>query len=539
MESLTVQKAIANRQSTIAHGVIDNRQSTIDQGPIGNLHVVPDPIGNRQPTIDLRQPAAVNCHSVARFVLVAALVVAPWTFGAVDPTGWVSLGIVASVVLMLWAIGSVQQGVLTLVWSPLYLPLAAFFILGVIQYAARLALDRAETRSALVLLAADLVFFFVATQLFATAGADTWRRFGLTVLVLAASLGLFAILQFADGEQKMFGVFDIGGTSFFGPYVNPNHFAGLMEMLVPVAVLYIAARRGAPSLAALAWLVTAAAIAVASLLLSGSRGGLLALAAETTIALALAVHSRRSLFRRSLGAVAAATVLAAALLFAWVDPGWVSKRLALVANVGGPAWTELADFRKSMALDSLRMWRAHPLLGVGLGNFETAYPGYQSFPSEMWMDYAHDDYVEALAETGLVGAVLMLAALAIFLRLAFVSGARGQGLGVREGIGNRGQGTGASEDGNRVSGVGSSKSRSRGFSLIPNPQPLVPSGVPWIKFGAALGCCGMLVHSFLDFNLHIPANAAWFAVLAGIASLPGPGGDNEANQSNAPGEYSR
>jgi len=40
----------------------------------------------------------------------------------------------------------------------------------------------------------------------------------------------------------------------------------------------------------------------------------------------------------------------------------------------------------------------------------------------------------------------------------------------------------------------------------------------WIRLGAAIGCCGLLVHSFFDFNLHIPANAAWFAVLAGLAT---------------------
>jgi hypothetical protein len=39
----------------------------------------------------------------------------------------------------------------------------------------------------------------------------------------------------------------------------------------------------------------------------------------------------------------------------------------------------------------------------------------------------------------------------------------------------------------------------------------------WIRLGAELGCCGLLVHSFFDSNLHIPANAAWFAVLAGLA----------------------
>jgi hypothetical protein len=41
----------------------------------------------------------------------------------------------------------------------------------------------------------------------------------------------------------------------------------------------------------------------------------------------------------------------------------------------------------------------------------------------------------------------------------------------------------------------------------------------WIQLGAAIGCCGVLVHSLVDFNLHIPANAAWFAVLAAVATI--------------------
>jgi len=121
------------------------------------------------------------------------------------------------------------------------------------------------------------------------------------------------------------------------------------------------------------------------------------------------------------------------------------------------------------------MLRDHPVLGVGLGGFETAYPRYQSFPSDLWIDHAHNDYAEAVAETGLVGAVLIFSALALFFWLAF-----------------------------------------RDWS-----QRLRPGG-SWIRLGAALGCSGMLVHSLVDFNLHIPANAAWFAVLAGIATAEKP-----------------
>jgi hypothetical protein len=42
----------------------------------------------------------------------------------------------------------------------------------------------------------------------------------------------------------------------------------------------------------------------------------------------------------------------------------------------------------------------------------------------------------------------------------------------------------------------------------------------WLHLGAAIGVCGLLVHSFSDFNLHIPANAAWFAACCALAVFP-------------------
>jgi O-antigen ligase len=400
--------------------------------------------------------------SVARSLLVAGLIGAPLALGAVVTWAWVALGLLAGLGLVLWAVGSVQQGALKLVWSPLYVPLAMFFLLGLAQYGARLTLDTSETRQALVLLAADITFFFLAVQLFAEAGSDTWRTFGLTVLLFAGSLGLFAILQFASEASQIYGRFYATGSPF-GPYANPNHYAGLMEMLIPVAVLYIAERHRRHSVAALALLVLATAVAVASLLLTGSRGGLISLLAETMIGSTLFRWGVRSTKARSLMLAAATTILATLVLFFWVDPGRIASHLALVVTVD--------ESRKTLALDSLRMLRDHPVLGVGLGSFETAYPHYQSFPSDLWIEHAHNDYAEAVAETGLAGAALILSTLALFFRLAF------------------------RDWGRRLS-----------------------SGDNWIAMGAAVGCCGLLVHSFFDYNLHIPANAAWFAVLAGVAT---------------------
>jgi O-antigen ligase len=408
--------------------------------------------------------------SIARVLLLASLMGAPWAFGGVITWAWIALGLVASTALFLWAAGNVQQGTLKLIWSPLYVPLLMFFLYGFLQYRFKLTLDASETREALVLLAADVIFFFLSIQLFSTASRAAWRWFGLAVLVFAGSLGLFTILQLASGGHEIYGSVETPGNLHFGPYVNPNHYAGLMEMLIPVALLYIAERNRKYSLGIFTLLVLAATLGVASLLLSGSKGGWLALSVETVIVAAMIRRYARSGKAGNIAIAAAATILIAVLLFSWVDSGWVSKRLGWTANGAENAWAEWSDFRKTLVLDTLRMWRAHPVLGVGLGTFEIAYPGYQSFPSELWIENAHNDYVEAAAETGLVGAVLILSALALFLPLAFRD----------------------------------------------LPRRLGSEGA-WIRLGAAIGCCGLLVHSFFDFNLHLPANAVWFAVLAGMA----------------------
>jgi len=421
------------------------------------------------PVRPLPSSSPLSLH-LARLLLTAALLGAPLAFGAVLPQAWMTLGLVAGLGLFLWALGSISQGAVRVFWSPLYVPLALFFLLGFTQYAARLTPDRSQTRQALVLLVTDLTFFFLAAQLVSGARSAALRPFGLLVLVFAAGLGLFAILQSASGTDRIYGLVETPGGMLFGPYVNRDHFAGLMEMLLPVAVFYLAGRQERFSLERSVWRVSALALALASLLLAASRGGLLALAAELFIAV---VILRRATPRPGEGrrlATAAALALAAGLVvFAYVDPGWAARKLGSVAYVDR-TWKDWTGIRKSMLHDALRMWRDHPLLGVGLGDFETAYPPYQSFPTDMWIDHAHNDYVEAGAETGLAGMLLVLIAIALFIRLAF-----------------------------------------RDWK---NPFRSHPG---WIRLGAAIACCGMLVHSFVDFNLHIPANAAWFAVLAGIA----------------------
>ena len=305
-------------------------------------------------------------------------------------------------------------------------------------------------------------------QLLATGSPRILRAFGLAVVVYAFSLALFAILQFFSSKGLIFWTVAAPGAGIFGPYVNRNHYAGLMEMLIPLAAGYVLSRPRDHPLRSL--LGFALLVPIASLLLSGSRGGFISLLAEVLILGAIFLWRAPVPGRRRLAAVGGLGMTAAALLFFWMDPGEISRRLETVASITSSPDVTMGG-RLVAARDSLRVFRDHPFLGTGLGSFELAFPPYESVPTDQVWQHAHNDYAEALAETGLAGGLLVVVALVMFFGLAF----RNLAQRLRDDAG-------------------------------------------WIQLGAAVGCCGLLVHSFVDFNFHVPANAAWFAVCVAIAT---------------------
>ena len=408
-------------------------------------------------------------HSAARVLLLATLFAAPLTFGAVLPWAWASLGVLATLLLFLWAIGCVQKGTARIVWSPLYLPAGLFLLLGVIQYFGHFTVDRVATREALLKLVTDLIFFFLAGQLWANSTETGLVAFGFAVTIYTFLLSISAILQFFSGTEfnylNYWSTHSIYGA--FGPYVNRDHYAGLMVLLIPLVAAGALSRRAEQSKRGLYGL--AIILPIASVLLTGSRGGFVALLAEMAILAAVFVRSGPVSGRRSLVTLGALAVTAAAVVFFWIDPGGISKRLEKLVNLS-IIHEESYTLRAAVALDSRHILPDHPWTGTGLGSFGTAYPRFQTIPSDLIWGHAHDDLVEALVESGVVGGLLIVWALAMFVRFAFVD--------LRRKLHHQ---------------------------------------AGWIRFGAAVGCSGLLVHSLCDFNLRIPATAAWFAVCVGIS----------------------
>jgi len=284
----------------------------------------------------------------------------------------------------------------------------------------------------------------------------------LTILVAFGFLvALFALVQDLTSNGKIYWFWPAVSGRIFGPYANHSHYAGLMEMLAPIPLamaLTDRARRHQEML----WVV-AGILMGGTIFVCGSRGGMIAFAVEMAFLGGLLIARRSPRTALSLCAIC---LVIGAFVF-WIDDGRILKRLDSLRD---PLTNVAVASRLTIARDSLRMVRDRPIAGWGLGLFPIIYPQYRSFSTDRLVNQTHNDYLQALVETGILGFACVL----WFIGNLYHSGIRNL----------------------------------RAHSSIAATPVL----------GPLVGCTGILVHSLSDFNLHIPGNAALFFVLCGIVS---------------------
>ena len=184
------------------------------------------------------------------------------------------------------------------------------------------------------------------------------------------------------------------------PGINPNQLGGYLAVAAILAAT-LAGNRRLPAARRALW-AGAAAVCLPLQLLTGSRGALLGLAA---VLLAAPFLVRRS-SRAAVGALVALAIVLGAASFATVVPDAVVQRITTVQN-GGSGRTDIWRM-------GLRMVQAHPINGVGAGNFSISTVDYLLRPGATQRaiyivdepKVAHNIYLEVLAELGAVGFVL-------------------------------------------------------------------------------------------------------------------------------------
>jgi O-antigen ligase len=402
------------------------------------------------------KPIRIGICALATFAVLA--------HGAVEPWSEAVLEVGAAALLLLW-VGRVSLGgEFNVVWNPLLWPLLGLWAVAALQLAAGITVYPFVTRIELLKYTALLALFFLCTQSFRT--LEHWHGFVWFVLILGFAVSVFAILQHFTFNGKLYWVRELrfGGIPF-GPYVNRNHFAGLVELLIPpgFAILILRAeQRDQLPLVALFTLFP-----IGALFLSASRGGIISFLAEIGLLAILIIFRRRA--GRELVAAGLVVILAIALV-SWLGIGRALERFASYKTL------EVTQGRRiEMLHGTWRIFLDHPIAGTGFGTLQAVYPRYETMYDGLVVNHSHNDYAELLSDTGVVGGLCGFAFLAL---LAWI--------GWRNLIGER--------------------------------------EVMRLAFhaGALVACFGLLVHATVDFNFHIPSNALVFLLQAALATSPAP-----------------
>jgi len=394
------------------------------------------------------------------------LMFGPLAFGAVEPWSILILESGAVLLGLAWVARKSMSGEMDIHPNPLFPPMLTFAGLILLQLILGLSASRHET-----IVQAGLYFAYGMLSFLV---AQSWRR-SAQVRTLAGILALygiavaaFALLQGVAPNGKIYWLrVPHSGGRIYGPYVNHNHYAGLMEMLIPVALVIALSRQAADRVRIAAGV--AAAIMVGTVFLSGSRGGMLSVFAELAVLAFILLRQKKRSVRIAIAAGAFLIVVLSLLV--WLGGKELTQT---VGSISTEAREEISGgVRLSIAKDGIRMFTHRPVLGWGFGTFPVVYPQFRSFYTNFFVNAAHNDYVQLLAEVGILGFATMLWFLVIVFRHAL--------------------------------------RKIRNWTTETSGAATV---------ACVLGIIGILLHSFVDFNLQIPANAAIFYVFCSIAAAP-------------------
>ena len=341
-----------------------------------------------------------------------------------------------------------------------------------------LSIDPSATVVALCLYGSFAVFLLGLTRIFAI---DHLRRTAEALTIAGVLVALAGIVQKPLYAGRVLGLWPPeAGATPFGPFVNRNHFAGWMLMALPLTMALLCAglqqgMRGlkpglryrilwlsSPEANRLILIGAAAVLMAMSLIFTMSRSGISALAFSFVLTAWLASRgfpgrSRRSAMLVTLGVVAATTV------------GWVGVD-AIVERFSQTSWSEFGN-RRGAWTDAVGVWSAFRLTGTGLNTYPVAARFYQRHDLDRFFGEAHNDYLQVLAEGGLLVAVPAALCLLLFIREVY--------------------GRGRAE------------------------QPSTTSW--WLRRGAVTGLVAIALQESVEFSLQMPGNAVLFALLCAVA----------------------
>lgn len=301
------------------------------------------------------------------------------------------------------------------------------------------------------------------------------------IIFVGVSSAMFGIVRLAMQRHDGFLLASLTLNGGFAQFINKNHFAFAAEPAIGLLAAIILLQKGEGQRKLL--YLSALILLWAALVLSRSRGGLLAVSIEMIVAALFFIYAKRpSKSRAGLPrpvrsiSIAIVTIILILIIVGgttvWLGGDQLSSGVETAASeIGNREGDSEGGRRRDIWRATFKMIRAHPIAGAGLGGYWAEIPRYHDASGTLSPQQAHNDYLELLASAGLIG-------VGLFLWFAWALVQRtGKALRTLTGV-------------QHVYAV-----------------------------GAIIGLVGIAVHSLVDFGLHMTSNALVFVMLLALLSL--------------------
>jgi O-antigen ligase len=428
-----------------------------------------------RPTATFRQWVDAVCEKGILALVLAILAWGPLAYGAVlvNPDsleaphlyGLLTIQGLTALAAALWIVRFFTQHPFRLLWPPICWAVLAFVVYAIVRcQTAELPYIARQNLRCVILY--GTLFFVIVNNLNRRESA---KLVVLVLIAVAAGESLFAFYQFMTHAARVWALFKPVGyvSRGSGTYINPNNFAGFVEMVLPLALAYTA--MGRLSVTKKVVLGYCALVMMAGIVVSQSRGGLTAMGVTLAV-FCVALLFQRDYWRR--GALALGVLIVAGLV--------LMQQFGKVEQRFGGGLVDEGDGRVFYWRVAEDVFHEHLLWGAGPGSFRYLYP----MSSSPWQQTnplnAHNDYLTTLCEWGLAGFSIII----VTLGLALAGVSRIWPFLKR-----------SSAD------LGRKNSSRAAFVL-----------------GASLGLLSMTIHSVVDFNMQIPSNAVTAIALLALLS---------------------
>ncbi len=434
---------------------------------------------------------------VILILLTVMMIFSVLAYGAVD-VGMIGVNsILAGLIAIFWLMDAWKSGRFVFNKNYLQIPLIGLLVIGLIQLlplgnsaaasdilsipvVGSLSLNPYLTRLFLIQLLIAFVFF--AASLTYINNRKRYQSIALMIIIFSSIMAFFGILQYLANPEAIYGLRLPRQSSPFASFFNKHHFAAFMEMTLglTLALLFGSATRDNKKI----FLIIAAVIMGLALVLTGSRGGMIGFLSVlgfvilTNYFLNRIIKNKNAgedlkkvVLRRNLILFGGGFVLILVLLFSVILVGGdqsLMRGIGLTTIEG-----DISTGRIHFWGIALQIFLDHPIIGAGFDAYGVAFTQYDSWSGAFRVEQAHNDYLQILADSGILG----FSCIAVFIYLLFKQGF---------------------------------------YTIRKDSDKFVVNGA----VGALAGCVGILIHSFFDFPLRTYSNTLFFLMLVTLAVVP-------------------